>query len=557
MTHRPRPAVLIVRDGWGRNPDPGLDKWNAIKQASTPHCTALLTKYPWTLIHTSGEEVGLPEGTMGNSEVGHQNLGAGRIVDQESVRISKQVRTGEFCANPVLVEGITRAKNTGRYVHLMGLASDAGVHALMTHLYGCLELCKKIGVPGHKVALHLFMDGRDTGPYTGKAFAEQIEAKCKELGIGKIATISGRYYAMDRDHRWDRVAKAYACLTGIHARKLALPLAQTAAEAIQYYYDHPTNDSQNGDEFIVPTMIGANLDAALADRIADGDTVIFYNYRGDRPREITRAFVFPDDKWANVKPSPTGQQGFNRTAKLNLHYITLTAYEEELNQYVHVAYPKPPKMTDIAGEYLAKLGLTQYRCAETEKFPHVTFFFNDYRDEPFPNEHRGMIPSPKVATYDLKPEMSAPEVCALVMARLAAADCEDFILVNFANGDMVGHTGKMEAAVRAVETVDACVGQIVEATLACGGVAIVTADHGNAEQEWDPVTNNPHTAHTTFDVECIIVDPRYTNLASGNPVTPSAKLRPAGKLADVMPTILQMLAIPQPPAMTGVSLLPQ
>ncbi len=556
MANRPKPAVLIVRDGWGRNPDPQLDQWNAIKLAKTPRCTALLQEYPWTLIHTSGEDVGLPEGTMGNSEVGHQNLGAGRIVDQESVRITKEIRAGQFFDNPVMVEGITKAKAAGRYVHLMGLASDAGVHSLLTHLNGCLELCRRLGMPGSKVALHLFMDGRDTGPYTGKGFAAQIEAKCQELGIGQVASVMGRYYAMDRDNRWDRVEKAYACLTGLHARKLDLPLAQSPAQAIQAYYDHPTNESQQGDEFIVPTMIGSDLDAALACRIADGDTVIFYNYRGDRPREITRAFVFPDDLWAQVKPSPTGQQGFNRTRKLDVHYVTLTAYEEELNRFVHVAYPKPPKMTNIVGEYLSSLGLTQFRCAETEKFPHVTFFFNDYRDEPFPGEHRQMAKSPKVATYDLMPQMSAPEVCELVLARLHAADCEDFILVNFANGDMVGHTGKIPAAIQAIETVDTCVGKIIDATLARGGVAIVTADHGNAEQEWDPAAKCAHTAHTTFDVECIIVDPRQRDLASGSAQEPSSKLHSGGRLADVMPTLLAMMGLDKPAAMTGVSLLP-
>ncbi len=554
MSNLTTPAVLIIRDGWGRNPNPEHDKFNAIKLANTPIGDELLKTYPWTLIKTSSEDVGLPEGTMGNSEVGHQNIGAGRIVDQESVRITKAIRNGEFFENEALTGAVKQAKETGRYVHLLGIASDAGVHGLMTHLYACIELCKKLD--HDKLSLHLFTDGRDTGPFTGMNYVKQIEAKCKELGVGKVASICGRYYAMDRDNRWERVEKAYACLTGIHARKLELPYATSAEEAIQRYYDNPTGDSMKGDEFIVPTMIGDTLDAALADRIVDGDSVIFYNYRGDRPREITRAFVLPDDQWAKVKPSPdTGNQGFNRTKKLNVTYVTLTGYEEELNQYVNVAYPKPPKMTNICGAYLAEKGLTQFRCAETEKFPHVTFFFNDYREEPFPGESRQMAQSPKVATYDLQPEMSAPEICKIVLGRLAADDCEDVIIVNFANGDMVGHTGSLEAAIKAVETVDDCVGQIVKATQAKGGVLIVTADHGNAEQMWSPENNSAHTAHTLYDVECILVDDGKKDLAGGDANSPSTGLNDDGKLADVVPTLLAMMGLEQPKEMTGQSLI--
>jgi len=548
----PRLGVLIVRDGWGRNPHPEHDRFNAIKLAAPPNNDRLLRQYPWTLVHTSGEAVGLPEGTMGNSEVGHQNLGAGRIVDQESVRITKAIRTGEFFSNPALVEGVQSAKKAGKAVHLLGIASDAGVHGLMTHLYACLELCKRLGQT--RVYLHLFMDGRDTGPYTGKDFVRQIEDKCREIGVGQIASICGRYYAMDRDNRWERVEKGYACLTGWHAEEFKLPLAATPQQAVQYYYDHPTNDSQNGDEFIIPTLIAPSLAAAQATRINDGDTVIFYNYRGDRPREITRAFVFDDAAWAKVKPSPsTGQHGFSRGPQKKVHYVTMTAYEEGLP--VHVAFPKPPKMKQIVGEYLSGLGLRQFRSAETEKFPHVTFFFNDYREQPFPGENRQLVPSPKVPTYDLKPEMSAPEVCEVVLQRLAAPDCENFILVNFANCDMVGHTGKLDAIMTAVKTVDACMGKIVDATLMRGGGAIVTADHGNAEQTWDPQTNSPHTAHTPYDVDAILVDPQLTRLATGSPDTPSPTLRPDSTLADIMPTLLQMMGLPQPPEMTGRSLL--
>ncbi|QDU71982.1 2,3-bisphosphoglycerate-independent phosphoglycerate mutase [Mucisphaera calidilacus] len=543
MSDSPKPVVVIVRDGWGRNPNPEHDAFNAVKLANTPRCDALLERYPSTLIHTSSEDVGLPEGTMGNSEVGHQNIGAGRVVDQESVRITKAIRDESFFANEALAGAVERAKTGRRYVHLMGIASDAGVHGLMTHLYACLELCKRMG--HERVALHLFTDGRDTGPFTGKGYVEAIEAKCREIGVGQVASICGRYYAMDRDNRWERVAKAYSCLTGIHGRKNELPIAATAAEAIQNYYDSPTNDSQKGDEFIVPTMIGDSIDDALGTRISIEDSVIFYNYRGDRPREIVKAFTMSDEEWASVPPSPdTGANGFNRVRRLGVEMVTLTAYEEGLS--VKVAYPKPPKMEDIGGAYLSRMGKTQFRCAETEKFPHVTFFCNDYREEPFEGESREMAQSPKVATYDLQPEMSAPRIKEIVLGRVAADDCEDFILVNFANGDMVGHTGSLEAAIKAVETVDGCVGEIVEAVVARGGKLIVTADHGNAEQMFDPNTNAPHTAHTLFDVECIVVDPS---------LDASVQLREGGRLADVMPTALALMGMEQPAAMTGVSLL--
>jgi len=572
------PALLIVRDGWGRNPNPSHDAFNAIKLARTPRCSQLLREYPWTLIRTSGEDVGLPAGTMGNSEVGHQNLGAGRIVYQESVRITKAVRDGELNQNAALVEAVMRAKAKNRYVHLLGIASDAGVHGLMDHLYGCLGLCKQFG--HGKVALHLFTDGRDTGPYTGKAFLAEIEAKCGEIGVGRIASIVGRYYAMDRDNRWERVKRAYDLLTGFDlepvfaspgeaiewgkTRKAAFDPARqytlagmyrSADAAIDDYYANPTNTSQNGDEFVTPRIVAGNANDARATRIADGDSVIFYNYRGDRPREIIRAFVMPQFHGL-VKPSPdSGEKGFDRGPKLDLFFATMTAYEEELNEWVHVAFPKAAKMADTGGEYISTLGLRQYRAAETEKFPHVTFFFNDYREEPFPGESRQMAQSPKVATYDLKPEMSAREICDGVLKRLAAPDCEDLFIINFANGDMVGHTGVLRAAITAVETVDQCVGEIVDAALARGGVLIVTADHGNAEQMFDPATNAPHTAHTTYDVECIIVDPRRKAVAGGGPESPSKGLRQGGKLADVFPTILALMGLPQPTSMSGQSLL--
>jgi len=547
---RSGPVVLIVRDGWGRNPHPEHAEWNAIHLAATPRCDALLRDYPWTLIHTSGEDVGLPAGTMGNSEVGHQNLGAGRIVDQESVRITKAVRTGELFTNEVLVRAVDRARQRDGAVHLFGIASDAGVHGLLAHLYGCLELCRRRGQ--ERVFIHLFTDGRDTGPTTGRGYVAQVEAKCAELGVGQIATLCGRYWAMDRDRRWDRVRRAYEALTG---RGEAVPHFTSPLAAVEEAYAHPVSDSQQGDEFITPRTIGRQEGDAARTRVRDGDTVIFTNYRGDRPRELTQAFVLPEFFGA-VAPSPeNGERGFDRGPRLDLAYVTMTAYQEELNAFVDVAFPKLPRMEDIAGAYLSELGLTQFRTAETEKFPHVTFFFNDYRDAPFPGESRQMAQSPKVATYDLAPEMSAREVCDLILARLRAADREDFLLVNFANTDMVGHTGKLPAAIRAAEVVDGLVGEVVDAALAAGGRLIVTADHGNAEQMWDPETGAPHTAHTTFDVEAIVVDPALAGEATGSPDEPSPALAAGGRLADIFPTVLDLLGLPRPAAMSGRSLI--
>ncbi len=531
-----RPTVLIIRDGWGRNPNPEHHAFNAIELAETPRCDALVREYPTTLIRTSGEDVGLPVDTMGNSEVGHQNLGAGRIVDQESVRITKAIRDGSFFENRALAAAIDRAQAGGGTVHLLGIASDAGVHGMLEHLYACLELAKREGA--ERVAVHLFTDGRDTGPFTGADFARAVADKCVELGVGRIASVIGRYWAMDRDNRWERVRKAYDCLTG----RDDAPNFADAEAAIRAYYDAPDADNLKGDEFVTPRTIG---DDPASTRIRDGDCVIFYNYRGDRPREISRAFVC-DDFHGHMPPSPdSGEKGFDRGDKLDVEWVCMTAYAEDLAARCPVAFPKPPKMKDIAGGYLSDLGLTQFRCAETEKFPHVTFFFNDYRDDPFPGEARAMAQSPRVATYDLQPEMSAREVCDLVLTRLAADDCEDFFVVNFANTDMVGHTGVLQAAIRAAETVDALVGEIVDATLARDGALIVTADHGNSEQMFDPKTGSPHTAHTTYDVECIVVDPARRG----------ATLRDGGRLADVVPTALELLGVPRPDAMTGRSLL--
>ena len=543
------PLVLIVRDGWGENPNPEQDAFNAIKLAKTPVAARLMKTYPWTLIKTSGEDVGLPDGTMGNSEVGHQNIGAGRIVDQESVAITKACRAG-LEKNPEIAGAIQRCLTRAGTIHLMGIASDAGVHGRLDHMYAVLKACKALGQK--KVAVHLFTDGRDTGPFTGKAFVEAIESAMKEIGVGRIVSLCGRYYAMDRDYRWERVKRAYDVING---RTGDAPRFASAAKALQDYYDNPTNDSQQGDEFVTPRAVGERV------MMRDDDTVIFYNYRGDRPREISAAFVFPDDKWAKVKPSPdSGKVGFDRGKKLGVEYIIMTEYWEELLPFVKVAFPRPPKMKNIAGEYLSSLGLRQFRCAETEKYPHVTFFFNDYRDEPFPGEKRENPQSPKVGTYDLKPEMAAAEVRDAVLRRLAAPDCEDFIVVNFANGDMVGHTGKLDAAIKACETVDACVGAVVDATLKRGGSLIVTADHGNAEQMWDPTTNAPHTAHTVYDVPLIVIGEAFKARRLRGDTDKAGWFKPEvraqrGMLADILPTALAMIGLPQPNEMTGTSLL--
>ncbi len=529
MHRRYRPLVIIVRDGWGSNPYPQWNHANAVYLAKHPVDDRLMSEYPHVLIHTSGFDVGLPEGTMGNSEVGHQNIGAGRIVDQESVRITKAIRTGQFYDNTELNAAVSNCLEKGSNLHLFGIVSDAGVHGLLEHLYACLELCKRRGLT--RVFLHAFTDGRDTPPSAGLKYVQQIEAKMRELAIGKIATVIGRYWSMDRDNRWDRVEKAYRAIVFGDGPKF-----RSAEEAIEHYYAHPIEPNMSGDEFITPSVI---CDDGKTPRavVRDGDSIIFYNYRGDRPRELTKAFVLDDFV------------GFDRGKKLFVYYVTMTAYEQGLP--VHVAYPKPPKMNNILAEYISNLGSKQFRCAETEKYPHVTFFFNDYRDETFPLEDRQIIPSPRtcpdgspLTTYDQKPEMSAYEVCDEVVRRIESK-LYDLIVVNFANGDMVGHTGVLAATIKAVEAVDDCVGRIVDALQNVGGVAIITADHGNAEQMIDPTAGGPHTAHTTYDVELIVVDDRFKG----------HKLLHDGRLADIAPTALQMMGLEKPGEMTGRSLL--
>ena len=532
-----RPCVLIVRDGWGANPHPEWDHANAIHLASTPVDDRLTAEYPQILIHTSGEKVGLPAGVMGNSEVGHQNIGAGRTVDQEIMRITRRVRDGSFFENEALVGAFDRARQTGGQVHVMGLCSDGRVHADLDHLFAILEMGKRLGFDGRRVWVHAFMDGRDTPPNSGIEHIKYIEGQCREYGVNPVASVVGRFYAMDRDNRWERVQAAYDMLVHSQGTQFA-----SATEAVQHYYDNPTAANQQGDEFVVPSICTGAGQAR--GRIGHGDSVILFNFRGDRPREITKASVLDQFPFQIVdQDGVKTEMGFDRGEKLNLYYVTLTAYETGLP--VKVAFDKPPTMKGILGEYLSQLGLKQFRCAETEKYPHVTFFFNDYRDEPFPGEDRGPIPSPReVATYDQKPEMSAPEVTAEVVKRIRSG-AYDVVIMNYANGDMVGHTGDLQAAIKAVETVDRSVGEVVAATQDMGGMLIITADHGNSEQMIDPNTNGPHTAHTTYDVELTVVDDHYKG----------RKLRPDGTLADIAPTMLEMMNLPSPSEMTGRSLL--
>jgi len=547
------PCVLIIRDGWGLNPNPEHIAFDAVRLARTPVAHSLMARFPWTLIKTSGEDVGLPESTMGNSEVGHQNIGAGRVVPQESLVMTRACAFG-LHTNPAIKAAAENALRGGS-LHLMGINSDAGVHGLLEHLFAILRAVKSLGVPANRVFIHLFTDGRDTGPFTGLAFASRVQAACTEIGVGRIATVVGRYYAMDRDHRWERVRLAFDALTG----RGESPRFADAAAAIQDSYDRPTAPNLTGDEFITPRLVG---DPDPASRIRDGDSVIFYNYRGDRPRELSAAFVFPDDAWAQVKPSPdSATRGFDRGPRLKLHFVTMTDYWTALGPHIQgVAFPKPPRMANILGEHIASLGLSQFRCAETEKYPHVTFFFNDYREPPFERETRENPQSPRVATYDQMPEMAAEEICQAALRRLASPECEHLLVINFANGDMVGHTGNLHAATRACEVVDACVGRIVEATLARGGALLVTADHGNAEQMFDPATNAPHTSHTTYDVPLILVSPAHASTRlrgdhdpSGWFDTKTRSLR--GRLGDIAPTILEVMGLPTPPEMTGTSLI--
>ncbi|HET7535012.1 MAG TPA: 2,3-bisphosphoglycerate-independent phosphoglycerate mutase [Candidatus Didemnitutus sp.] len=520
-----KPVLLVIRDGWGKNPDPSQDKFNAVNLAKKPCDDMLHAKYPVTLVKASGLDVGLPDGVMGNSEVGHENIGAGRIVDQELVRINKLFSERRLATNGVWRAVVDRVKSRKSRLHLMGIVSDAGVHGMLEHLYGILRQAKADGVT--EIFIHAFTDGRDTPPNSGLGYVKQVQEECRKIGVGKIATVCGRFWAMDRDNRWERVSKAYWMLTG----KKADATAPSADVAVQQYYDKPLGDSQKGDEFVVPTWI-VGADGKPVASIKDGDAVLFYNYRGDRPREITKAFVID------------GFKEFDRGAKLDLYYATMTEYESGLP--VNVVLPKPEKLKNILGEVVSKAGIAQFRCAETEKNPHVTFFFNNYRKDPFPGEDRACPPSPKVATYDLQPEMSAAEVTKEAKAAILSGKY-GLIVVNYANPDMVGHTGSLPAAIKACEATDQGLGELLAALATKNGKAVVLADHGNAEQMWDPTINGPHTAHTLNLVEVFAVG---EGLAAGK-----TKMRTGGRLADIAPTVLQLMALPKPAEMTGESLI--
>jgi 2,3-bisphosphoglycerate-independent phosphoglycerate mutase len=531
------PVVLIVRDGWGLNPNSTDDEHNAIVQANTPVADSLFEQYPTTMIQTCGESVGLPSGVMGNSEVGHQNIGAGRIVPQELMRLTAAAESGAFTVNPVISKAFATGCN-GNTLHIIGLVSDGRVHSDIAHLFALLNAAPK----QTRICIHVITDGRDCSPTSGLGFVEELEEHIHGTNA-VIASVIGRYWAMDRDNRWERIAIAYEALTGTktsHPLQSEMPSVTTSTHgsaAIAKYYDNPIDASHSGDEFIIPTQIvdGNGKPIGL---IKDGDGVLFFNYRGDRPRELSKSFVLSDEDWAKVPRGP-----FNRGNKIeNLYFATITNYESGL-PVSGVAFDKPEPMKNILGAVLAKNGLKQFRCAETEKFPHVTFFFNDYREEPFDNEYRVLIPSPTdVATYDQKPEMSAKEVCQSVINQLDSDDCPEVLIVNFANADMVGHTGNLDAIVKAVEVVDFCCGNIIDATLEVGGSLIITADHGNAERTWNSETNCPDTAHTTYDVPLHIVGTSYN-------------LRGSGILADIAPTIVELMNISKPDEMTGTSLL--
>ncbi|MCX6668648.1 MAG: 2,3-bisphosphoglycerate-independent phosphoglycerate mutase [Methanothrix sp.] len=500
-----KPLAIIIMDGFGISPE---TKGNAIARAHKPNLERFWKNYATTALGSSGLAVGLPGGQMGNSEVGHLNLGGGRIVYQDYTRISLAVENGTLYKNPVLLEALEKARS-GK-LHLMGLLSDGGVHSHNTHLYALLEMAKKSGL--RMVYVHAILDGRDVPPRSALTYFRELEEKFKLLGMGGVATVSGRYYTMDRDKRWERIEKAFRCLTQGEGFK-----AETAEKAVQNGYERGEND-----EFVKPTVVDA------AGLVEDGDCIIFFNFRPDRAREITRTFVDGDFKEFPRKP-------------IQVHYTCMTQYDATLK--VPVAFPAQ-NLNDTLGQTISRAGLRQLRIAETEKYAHVTYFFNGGKEQPNPGEDRVLIPSPKVATYDLKPEMSAYEVRDEALRRIDSGSY-DLIVLNFANPDMVGHTGIFEAAKKAVEVVDVCVGSIVDEILKAGGAVLLTADHGNAEKMVDEVTGQPHTAHTTNPVPFTLI------INDGK----EHKLREDGILADVAPTALQLLKISQPEAMTGKTLI--
>ena len=503
-----KPLMLCILDGFGWVPNETYG--NAIVAAKKPNIDKLFATCPHTTIGASGMDVGLPDGQMGNSEVGHTNIGAGRIVYQELTRITKAIQDGAFFENEALVNACKAAKEGGKALHLIGLVSSGGVHSHNTHLYGLLELAKRQGLSD--VYVHAIMDGRDVPPDSGKGFIEELEAKMAEIGVGKIATVTGRYYAMDRDNRWDRVEKAYAAMVygeGVHGAPVEV-MEKSYAEGVT-------------DEFVVPAV------TCEGGRVAEGDSVIFFNFRPDRAREITRTFV--DDAFTGFA---------RRYGRFPVHYVCFTQYDATMPN-VSVAF-RPQVLTNVLGEYLAKNGKTQLRIAETEKYAHVTFFFNGGVEAPFEGEDRALINSPKVATYDLQPEMSAYLVADECVKRIESGKY-DVIILNFANCDMVGHTGVFSAAVKAVEAVDECAGKVIDAVLAAGGAVLLTADHGNADKMYDPDPEHPFTAHTTNPVPFLVAG------------LGDVKLRQGGVLADIAPTMLKVMGLPQPEEMTGKSII--
>ena len=503
-------TMLMILDGFGDNSNTA---GNAVKLAKTPNIDELMKRNPTTLVYTSGLNVGLPEGQMGNSEVGHTNIGAGRIVYQELTRITKAIEDGDFFSVPELCAAIENCKKNNSKLHIMGLLSDGGVHSHMRHLFAILELAKRKGF--EDVYVHCFLDGRDTPPASGENYIMQLEEKMKEKEIGRIATISGRFFAMDRDKRWQRVQKAYDAMVKGEGVK-----ATSAEMAIEASYQKEVFD-----EFVEPTVLHSG-DKPVA-KIEDNDSVIFFNFRPDRAREITRTLV---DKEFNE---------FETVDLKNLYFVCFTQYDETMPN-VNVAF-KPTVLTNTFGEYISNKGLKQLRIAETEKYAHVTFFFNGGNEAQYEGEDRILVPSPKVETYDLKPEMSAPEVTENVVKAIEEQKY-DSIILNFANPDMVGHTGNLDAAVKAIETIDECVGKVAKAVEKVGGVLLITADHGNAEQMIDYKTGEPHTAHTTNPVPLVLVG------------IDDVKLK-EGKLADLAPTMLDIMGLEKPREMTGETLL--
>ncbi|MDU2063590.1 MAG: 2,3-bisphosphoglycerate-independent phosphoglycerate mutase [Sporomusaceae bacterium] len=510
MSKLKSPIALVILDGWGigRADDP----FNAVAKGNTPHMTLYSEMYPHTTLACSGEAVGLPDGQMGNSEVGHLNIGAGRVVYQELTRITKAIRDGEFYQNPVLLQVMNETKQKDGALHLMGLLSDGGVHSHIGHLKALVAMAKEQGLK--EVYIHAFLDGRDVPPSSAKAYIDELEAAMAQTGIGAIATIAGRYYAMDRDKRWERTQLAYDAIvsrTGFQAK--------TAVEALQAAYERGETD-----EFVKPTAVACSTCGVKA-----GDGIVFFNFRPDRARQLTQTFIKEDFA------------GFVREkGYLPVQFASMTQYDETFG--VPVAYP-PQEIRQTLGQVFSEAGLKQLRIAETEKYAHVTYFFNGGEEQPYEGEDRALIPSPKVATYDLKPSMSAVEVTDRVVAEIQSGK-HDLIILNFANGDMVGHTGVMNAAVSAVETVDTCLGRVVDALHDRGGIVLVTADHGNAEYMYDEVNKTPFTAHTTNRVPLILISEQHRG----------AKLK-EGRLADLAPTILDLAKVTQPAVMTGTSLL--